>query len=265
MEPEGDRLSGADHRRRRPVARRAPPARRARSRASPSDPRWRGCSPAPRSWWTSVRYWSMTSPASPDGPEHARRRARPPRRRWPGSEPERVRHDDDRASLGAEVGEPLVAPPLELLVADGQHLVDEQDVGVDVDGHREAEAHVHPRRVVLHRGVDEALEPGELDDVVEAPVELGLGEPEDRAVEVDVLPPGQLGVEAGAELEQRRHLAARAAAALVGLEDPGQALQQRALARAVGADEAVRDALGDLERDVAQRPELLVAGPGDRA
>ena len=69
------------------------------------------------------------------------------------------------------------------------------------------EPHVHARRVVLHRRVDELLEAGEVDDVVEACVELLLRQAEDRAVEVDVLPARQLGVEAGAELEQRRDLA----------------------------------------------------------
>ena len=56
---------------------------------------------------------------------------------------------------------------LERLVADREHLVDEQHVGIDVDGDCEAEAHVHARRVVLHLLVDEPLELGELDDVVE--------------------------------------------------------------------------------------------------
>ena len=41
-------------------------------------------------------------------------------------------------------------------------------VGVDVDGHGEAEPHVHARRVVLHLLVDELLELGEGDDLVEA-------------------------------------------------------------------------------------------------
>ena len=54
-----------------------------------------------------------------------------------------------------------------------------------------------------------SLEAGEVDDVVEARVELLLRHAEDRAVEVDVLAPGELGVEAGAELEQRGDLARR--------------------------------------------------------
>ena len=70
------------------------------------------------------------------------------------------------------VGDLLRALALEVLVADGEHLVDDQDVGVDVDGDGEPESDVHAGRVVLHRRVDEALEPGEVDDLVELAVEL---------------------------------------------------------------------------------------------
>ena len=76
--------------------------------------------------------------------------------------------------LRSQLGELLDAAALELGVADREHLVDEQDVGIDVDRDGEAEPHVHARRVVLHRRVDELLEPGELDDLVEARVELLL-------------------------------------------------------------------------------------------
>ena len=79
------------------------------------------------------------------------------------------------------------AAALELDVADRQHLVDEQDLGLHVGGDGEAEAQVHARRVALHRGVHELLEPGEGDDLVEPGAHLALGHPEDRAVEVGVL------------------------------------------------------------------------------
>ena len=57
-------------------------------------------------------------------------------------------------------------------VADREHLVDQQDLGVDLDRHREREAHVHPRGVVLQPHVEELLELGEGDDVVEARTRL---------------------------------------------------------------------------------------------
>ena len=63
----------------------------------------------------------------------------------------RVGDQQDGAALLLEELHPVDALALEALVADGQHLVDDQDVGVDVDGHGEAEPHVHARGVELHR------------------------------------------------------------------------------------------------------------------
>ena len=74
---------------------------------------------------------------------------------------EPVADEHDRAPVPAELVDLLGAPALEALVADREHLVDQQHLGLDVGGDGEAEAHVHARRVVLHRRVDELLEPGE--------------------------------------------------------------------------------------------------------
>src|SRR5262249_10449242 len=175
---------------------------------------------------------------------------------------ERVRDDDDRLSGGAEVVELLETPSLELGVADRQDLVDQEDVGIDVDRDREPQAHVHARRVVLHRCVTEVLETGEVNDLVEPLVELLLGHTEDRAVQENVLPTGELGMEAGSELEQGRDLAVGLDAPLLGPENMGHALEQRALARAVLADEREGRSLGHVERHVAQGPELRVAHAG---
>src|SRR4029079_17581370 len=84
---------------------------------------------------------------------------------------------------------------------------------------------------------------------------------EDGGVEVDVLPPGELLVEAGAELPQARHRAPHLDHALFRPQDLGEALEHGALARAVGPDDPERLAPLDVERDVAQGPEVLVARP----
>src|SRR5450631_3943069 len=68
-------------------------------------------------------------------------------------------------------------------------------------------------------------------------------------------------MEAGTELEQRRDLALGVDDALVGAKDPGHALQQGALARPIFADEPERAPFRDRERDIAKRPQLLVASP----
>ena len=66
-----------------------------------------------------------------------------------------------------DLGHAAQAAALELGVAHGEHLVDQQDVGVEVRGDGERQPQVHARRVPLHRRVEEPLDPGELDDLVE--------------------------------------------------------------------------------------------------
>ena len=97
---------------------------------------------------------------------------------------------------------------LELGVADREHLVDEQDLGLEVRRDREREADVHAARVALHGRVDELLDAGELDDLVEALLDLAALHAEDRAVQVDVLAAGELLVEARPDLEQAADAAA---------------------------------------------------------
>ena len=98
-----------------------------------------------------------------------------------------VRDEDDRAAAVLELGDLAEALSLELLVADREDLVEQQDVGLDVRGDREAEPHVHPRRVGPHRQVDELLELGERDDLVHRLAHRRAREAVDRAVQIDVL------------------------------------------------------------------------------
>ena len=78
-----------------------------------------------------------------------------------------------------------------------------------------------------------------------------------RAVEEDVLAPGQLLVEPGADLQQASDAAVEHDFAFGHLGDARQNLQQRALSRAVAADQAKHLAAVHVEGDVPQRPELL--------
>ena len=77
-----------------------------------------------------------------------------------------------------------------------------EDLGLEVGGDGEPEAHLHAARVALDGRVEELLDLRELDDLVELAGDLGPPHAEDRAAQVDVLAAGQLGVEAGADLEQ---------------------------------------------------------------
>ncbi len=152
------------------------------------------------------------------------------------------------------------AAPLELRVADREHLVHEQDLRLQVRRDGEREPHVHPARVALDGRVHEALDAGEVDDRVEALLDLAALHAEDRAVQVDVLAARELGMEAGPDLEQAAHAAADLDAAARGRRDPRQHLEERRLARAVPTDDSEHLALLDVERDVPERPDLLCLG-----
>ena len=142
---------------------------------------------------------------------------------------------------------------LESRVADREHLVDQQDLGIDLDRDREREAHVHARGVVLQPQVEEVLQLGEGDDLVEALARLLAREPEHDRVDHHVVAGGEVGVEADAQLDERRQPPPDAQLAGVDAVDPGEALQERALAAAVAPDDPEELAFRDLHADVVDR------------
>src|SRR5215207_2767470 len=178
----------------------------------------------------------------------------------PWDQVEGVGDEQDRAAALLELADLVQALALERLVAHGQDLVDEQDVGADVDGHGEPEAHVLAGAVVLDLVVDEGLELGEGDDVVEVAMGLAAAQAEDGRVQVDVLAAGQLAVEAGPQLQQRGDPAPDLDRAGGRGQDARQHLEQCRLARAVGTDQPDGLAGADLQTDVLEGPEPLGAG-----
>src|SRR5439155_7666098 len=106
------------------------------------------------------------------------------------------------------------------------------------------------------RAVDEALKPGEVDDLVEVPANVCAGETVDGAGQVDVVAAAEVGLEAGAELEERAHAAADLDPPAGRLDDSGEQAQQRRLAGAVAADEPDRMSGLDPKGDVVEGDHL---------
>jgi hypothetical protein len=69
-----------------------------------------------------------------------------------------VGDEDHGGSARDLLGDPAQALALEALVADGEDLVDEEHIGIEEGGDREAEAQEHARRVRLDRNLDEVAE-----------------------------------------------------------------------------------------------------------
>ncbi len=81
----------------------------------------------------------------------------------------------------------LDALPAEGEVVDREDPVDQQSVGVEMGGHRIAEARLHAGAVGEDRRVDELLELRELDDLIEKAARLVARQAEQRGVVEDVL------------------------------------------------------------------------------
>ena len=96
---------------------------------------------------------------------------------------------------------------LEFGVAYGEDFVDDEDLGVEVGGDGETEADHHAGGVALDGGVDVAFAAAEVDNLVELAVNLVAFHAKDAAVHIDVLAAGELGMEAGADLEERGYAA----------------------------------------------------------
>ncbi|MEO8411863.1 MAG: hypothetical protein ABI478_14945, partial [Propionivibrio sp.] len=74
-----------------------------------------------------------------------------------------------------------------------------------------------------------------------------------RQVGVDIFASGEIRMEAGADLQERVHLAGHFERSGSRFDDPGHELQQRAFSGAIRADERHLLAPLDVERDAVQR------------
>ena len=150
---------------------------------------------------------------------------------------------------------------LKRLVADGQHLVEQQNLSLHGDRNREGEPKLHPRGVRAHGLVDERTEPGEVDDLVEATIDHLPRNAEKAGVQIDVFATRELRAEAGAEIEQRSHRPSDLNRSGARTEHTSDYLEEGCLPGAVDADDAKPRARWDVERNTTERPEVLAGHP----
>src|SRR5687767_11896714 len=167
-------------------------------------------------------------------------------------------HEQYRAPVARHVLDLRETLPLKRKVADSEDLVHQQDLGIKMRGHSETQSHEHAARVVFHGRVEELFGLGERHDLVELPRDLSPPHPKDRAVEVDILPTGELRVESGPDLQQRSDSAMEFCEAFRWLDDAGEHLEQGTLSGTVAADDRDHFSGIDRERHVLQRPDLAL-------
>src|SRR5205807_1497190 len=126
---------------------------------------------------------------------------------------------------------------LEGQVPDCQDLVEQEDLGIGVDGDRESEAKEHSRRVELDGRVDEVLQLGEGDDVVETPVQPAPLHAQQQTVEVHVVAAGQLSTEAHPHPDERSDPSGHPETTLARPGDTGEKLEQGGLSGSIPPDD----------------------------
>ena len=167
-------------------------------------------------------------------------------------------HEEDGAALAlGDVFHLADGFLLELGIADGEDLVHYEDLGLQESRDGEAETDGHTRTITLDWGIDISLAAAEVDDLIQFGLDLAAGHAEDGAVHEDILPPGHLAMEAGADLEEGADTSVGTDSAGRRACDAGKELQEGRFSGAVLADDANDVALLDLEVDIAQRPDVL--------
>ena len=86
-------------------------------------------------------------------------------------------------------------------IAHRQHLIENDNLRIQMGGDRKRQPHVHPAGIVFHRYMDEFFQAGEIDNAIESFANLLSRQPEHRSVEKNVVSSGELRVKSSADFK----------------------------------------------------------------
>jgi hypothetical protein len=104
-----------------------------------------------------------------------------------------VADEEHRATVTRNVAHSAQALPLEFGIAGRQDFVYEEYFGLEMGSHGECQPHIHAGRITLHGRVDESLDLGKRDDLVELRADFRARHSQDRPVEKNVSRPVNSG------------------------------------------------------------------------
>jgi len=111
-------------------------------------------------------------------------------------------NEDDGAAGAGDVAHFAEAFLLEVEVADGENLIDEENFRLEMGGDGERQADVHAGGVVLDGRVDESFQFGEGDDFIELALDFRFPHSQNGSGEKSILPPRQLRMESSTHFQQ---------------------------------------------------------------
>jgi len=162
---------------------------------------------------------------------------------------------EDGAALIADFENLVDAFGLELLVADGEDFINDENLRIEIDGDGEGEAEHHTVGIGAERLVDEIVEFGKVDNGFVKIAGLFSSETEKRGIEANVFAASEIGMKAGAEFEERGDAPIDDHIAGGGRSKAGNEAEKGAFTGAVRADDGDGLAVANGKIDVLERVE----------
>jgi hypothetical protein len=144
---------------------------------------------------------------------------------------------DHDAAAGEQGVRGLLQPVAEAVVERLVHLVQQDQVRIELGGGGEPQPGAHPLRVGRSGAVEGLLEPAALPDVVQPQLRIGARGAPEHGEQQRVLPSGQRGQQPRVDREHRGDPALHQQLAAVGGKHAGDRPQQGRLAGAGGPDQ----------------------------
>ena len=141
-------------------------------------------------------------------------------------------------------------------VTHGEHFVDDEDFGFEMRCNRKGKSDVHARGVALDRRVEEFLDLRERNDLIEFADDFSASHAQDRAIQEDILAPGEFRMKSRAYLKKTGNATADSNFTLGRFGNPAEELEQRTLSCSVTADDADNLTLLDFSGDIPERPKV---------
>jgi hypothetical protein len=123
---------------------------------------------------------------------------------------------------------------------------------------REREPHLHPAGIPLDRRINEPINPGEVHYFVKFTCDVGFGHPKDRPIQEDIFSSRKFRVKTCAHFQETRDAPADHCTTAGRFRDSRQDFQQCGFASAIPADHSQYFPLGNLERNILERPQDVI-------
>ena len=113
-------------------------------------------------------------------------------------------YEQDRLALLLEFLKLVITFRLEEHVADGQRLIHDQDLRLDIDGQRKSQTDEHTGRISFHRLMHKVPDIGKRQDIIQLRINLLFGKTDHGAIQINILQSGIFRIETCPQFQESR-------------------------------------------------------------